>query len=86
MTETTQPAELDRWALAVAEALDIDAGVLDVALVLDLARHAAHGVARPAAPLTTFLVGYALAQRGGDLAELASTVAGLAADWQPADT
>ena len=86
MTETTQPAELDRWAFAVAEALGVDAGVLDVALVLDLARHAAHGVARPAAPLTTFLVGYALAQRGGDLSELSSTVAALAAEWQPADT
>ena len=86
MTETTQPAELDRWALAVAENLGIDSGVLDVALVLDLARHAAHGVARPAAPLTTFLVGYALAQRGGDLAELSSAIAALAAEWQPTDT
>ena len=34
-------------------------------LVLDLAREAAHGVARPAAPLTTFLAGYALGARGG---------------------
>ena len=35
------------------------------ALVLDLAREAAHGVARPAAPLTTFLAGYALGGQGG---------------------
>jgi len=35
------------------------------ALVLDLAREAAHGVARPAAPLTTFLAGYALGAEGG---------------------
>jgi len=35
------------------------------ALVLDLAREAAHGVARPAAPLTTFLAGYALGAQGG---------------------
>ena len=35
------------------------------ALVLDLAREAAHGVARPAAPLTTFLAGYALGTEGG---------------------
>ena len=35
------------------------------ALVLDLAREAAHGVARPAAPLTTFLAGYALGREGG---------------------
>jgi hypothetical protein len=33
--------------------------------VLDLARAAAHGVARPAAPLTAFLVGYALGTQGG---------------------
>jgi hypothetical protein len=33
--------------------------------VLDLARAAAHGVARPAAPLTTFLTGYALGAQGG---------------------
>jgi hypothetical protein len=33
--------------------------------VLDLAREAAHGVARPAAPLTTFLAGYALGTEGG---------------------
>ena len=42
------------------------------ALVLDLAREAAHGVARPAAPLTAFLAGYALGVEGGldRLAEL----------------
>jgi hypothetical protein len=33
--------------------------------VLDLARVAAHGVARPAAPLTTFLAGYVLGAQGG---------------------
>lgn len=86
MSQDTPPAELDRWAIAVGEALGVDAGVLDIPLVLDVARHAAHGVARPAAPLTTFLVGYALAQSGGNLAELAERVAALAAEWQPADT
>ena len=33
--------------------------------LLDVARDAAHGVARPAAPLTTFLVGLAAGMRGG---------------------
>ena len=33
--------------------------------LLELARSAAHGVARPAAPLTTFLAGYALGAQGG---------------------
>ena len=46
------------------------------ALVLDLAREAAHGVARPAAPLTTFLAGYALGAEGG-LDRLAELVAEL---------
>jgi hypothetical protein len=38
---------------------------VDVRGVLDLARVAAHSVDRPAAPLTTFLVGYAAGLRGG---------------------
>ncbi|WP_157436418.1 DUF6457 domain-containing protein [Actinospica robiniae] len=46
------------------------------ALVLDLAREAAHGVARPAAPLTTFLAGYALGA-GPGLAGLSALVAQL---------
>lgn len=33
--------------------------------LLELARVAAHSVARPAAPLTTFLAGYALGAAGG---------------------
>ena len=45
-------------------------------LVLDLAREAAHGVARPAAPLTTFLAGYALGA-GAGLADLAALAARL---------
>jgi hypothetical protein len=48
------------------------------ALVLDLAREAAHGVARPAAPLTTFLAGYALGAEGG-LDRLAALVFDLSA-------
>ncbi|MFF6783744.1 DUF6457 domain-containing protein [Streptomyces sp. NPDC012510] len=38
---------------------------VDRTLLLALAGDAAHGVARPAAPLTTFLVGYAAGQAGG---------------------
>ena len=52
-----------------------------VTSLLDLARDAAHGVARPAAPLTTFLVGLAAGQRGAtaeavrDAAEIARRLA-----------
>lgn len=55
---------IDKWVDEVATALGVDLEV-DINGLLDLARDAAHNVARPAAPLTTFLVGYAAAQRGG---------------------
>ena len=63
---------LDAWLTRLADALGVDASVVDVSLVLDLARDAAHGVARPAAPLTTFLVGYAAGVRGGGAEEIAA--------------
>ncbi|MET9771702.1 DUF6457 domain-containing protein [Streptomyces sp. NPDC006415] len=54
-------AVLDEWITSVKNELGIELDV-DTAVLLDLARDAAHGVARPAAPLTTFLVGYAAAR------------------------
>lgn len=74
---------LDEWMAAAKAELGVDIDV-DTAALLDLARDAAHGVARPAAPLTTFLVGYAAAQRGGSpeqVAEAAAKAARLAARW-----
>ncbi|MER5940909.1 NTP transferase domain-containing protein [Streptomyces sp. NPDC001928] len=77
---------LDEWISAVKDELGIDLDV-DTKLLLDLARDAAHGVARPAAPLTTFLVGYAAAQAksgsGGPeaVAEAARKAAALALRW-----
>jgi hypothetical protein len=63
------------WLTEVAEVTgrpELNLSAEQQALVLDLAREAAHGVARPAAPLTTFLAGYALGGSGGldRLAEL----------------
>lgn len=49
--------ELTEWNAALSEALDIPPA--DVAKMLGLAGIAAHRVIRPAAPVTTFLVGYA---------------------------
>lgn len=76
---------LDEWTAAVMAELGIELDV-DTAALLDLARDAAHGVARPAAPLTTFLVGYAAAARGDGspeaVAEAARTAAELAKRWE----
>ncbi|MBD0423638.1 molybdenum cofactor guanylyltransferase [Streptomyces sp. TRM S81-3] len=74
---------LDEWISAAKDELGIDLDV-DTGVLLDLARDAAHGVARPAAPLTTFLVGYAAARAGGGpeaVAEAARKAAALAQRW-----
>ncbi|MFJ6797587.1 NTP transferase domain-containing protein [Streptomyces sp. NPDC091268] len=78
---------LDQWITAVKNELGLDLPV-DTKTLLDLARDAAHGVARPAAPLTTFLVGYAAAHaaaRGADpaeaVAEASRKAAALALRW-----
>lgn len=59
---------LDEWLVRLAEALGIPAATIDRTLLLDLARDTAHGIARPAAPLTTFLVGLAAGMSGGSSA------------------
>jgi Domain of unknown function (DUF6457) len=55
------------WVADLQRELGIDLSV-DVTDLLELARVAAHQVARPAAPLTTFLVGYAAGAKGGSVA------------------
>lgn len=64
---------LTTWAAGLAADLGIEQ-VLDVDAVLDLASDAAHGVMRPAAPLTTYLVGVAVGQAGGDPARVADVL------------
>lgn len=71
---------LGDWTDAVALELGLEPG-LDRTLLLDLARDAAHGVARPAAPLTTYLLGLAVG-RGADPVEAAGRLSALAAQWQ----
>ncbi|MGI8578621.1 MAG: DUF6457 domain-containing protein [Nocardioidaceae bacterium] len=64
---------LTTWAEQLSDALGLDLE-LDVGPVLDLARDAAHQIERPAAPLTTFLVGYAAALRGGSADDIADCI------------
>jgi hypothetical protein len=65
---------LDEWVVAVSEELGL--GPIDSKAVLDLARDVAHGVARPAAPLTCLLVGLA-AGSAEDLDAVIERVRGL---------
>jgi hypothetical protein len=74
---------LHDWIDELCDVLDIEVEV-DEALILDLARDAAHSVDRPAAPISTFLLGYAAAASDGNPAELerlAALAAALAARW-----
>lgn len=72
---------LDDWVAAVNEELGLEVDV-DVRRLLDVARVAAHNVDRPAAPLTTFLLGYAAGQRGEVDPALYERVTALAEQWQ----
>jgi sirohydrochlorin ferrochelatase len=76
-------ATLDEWTDAVREALELDP--IDTNLVLDLARDVAHGVTRPAAPLTAYLLGLAVG-RGADPGQAAATITELARTWSSSPT
>ena len=82
---------MDEWITRVMAELGITERP-DAEQILDVARDAAHGVARPAAPITTYLMGMAVAQ-GMDPREAAQRIARLASQWgspdeagSPADT
>jgi hypothetical protein len=69
----------------VRRALQLDTDV-DIDLLLAVARDAAHSIARPAAPVTTFLIGVAAGRAGGspdDVRVAAATVADLIAAQPP---
>jgi hypothetical protein len=68
-----EPSELDDWAATASRALGVTIEHGDIAAILDLARDVAHGVARPAAPLTAYLAGVAVG-RGRPLAEVTAAL------------
>jgi hypothetical protein len=75
---------LDDWTDAVCAELGLDPQDATQKTVLNLARVVAHTVDRPAAPLTSFFLGFAVG-RGQPLAETAARLQQLAQGWQ-ADT
>ncbi|WP_314146075.1 DUF6457 domain-containing protein [uncultured Leifsonia sp.] len=54
------PEGLDAWAGAAARRLGVTLEPGDVPALLALAKDAAHGVTRPAAPLTAYIAGMAV--------------------------
>jgi hypothetical protein len=74
---------LDEWISVACAELGLDPATVDVRAVLDLARDVAHGVERPAAPVTAYLVGVAAGQ-GRPAAEVCARLSELAAAWDDA--
>ena len=67
------------WINAVCAELNLPTDV-NVDAILDVAREAAHKVERPAAPVTSFLLGMVVAG-GMDVNEAAAKIQVLAATW-----
>ncbi len=76
---------LEQWTTLVCRELGIDPARVDRDEVLDLTRDVAHGVARPAAPLTVYLLG--LAQGAGTAPpDAVERLSRLAQNWGEATT
>jgi len=83
MPETNRPGPevLDAWTAALCGRFGIDPADVPVSLILDTAADAAHGVARPAAPLSTFIAGLAVGRGGLPVDEVVGVIRSLASDW-----
>jgi hypothetical protein len=71
---------LESWTEAVCAEFGIDPSDAATRTVLDVARDVAHQVARPAAPLTAYLLGIAVG-RGEPVEAAAERIRELAARW-----
>jgi hypothetical protein len=71
---------LDAWIAAAGRELGLDPAEVPVKAVLDLARDVAHGVVRPGAPVSAYLMGVAVG-RGADPADVAERLSELALSW-----
>jgi hypothetical protein len=72
-------ADLPAWVDSLTTELGVDRALVDIDRILDLASDVAHGVARPAVPISAFVAG--LAAAGGDPAPILDRVTELATAW-----
>lgn len=77
--EQHQADRLATWISRVVAELGVPAPK-DIDVILDVAKDAAHSIERPAAPVTTYMLGYAVAQ-GADPDQVAETLARLARNF-----
>ena len=74
-------SELDAWVAKAGRELGLDPADVPTEAVLDLAKDVAHGVVRPGAPVTAYLMGVAVG-RGADPAVVAERLGKLALSWR----
>ena len=89
----SQDETLEDWCRALLQALELEDVEIDINEVLALAGVAAHSIVRPAAPLTTYIAGFAagLASGSGQATDAAAMQAAvkvarkLASDYAAAE-
>jgi len=82
------PEDLDTWVSAMRDRFDLPVDTVPTVEILGLARDAAHAIARPAAPLATFVAGFVAAREGADKTDVIEAIAALselADDWEGQD-
>jgi Domain of unknown function (DUF6457) len=72
---------LEQWTEVVCLEFGLPTGSVDAKVILDMARDVAHAVDRPAAPLTAYMLGLAVAQ-GHSLPDAAARVSEIASGWE----
>lgn len=70
---------MDAWIEALKKELGLNIEI-NKNLILNIARDAAHAVERPAAPITTYLLGYAVAL-GADEKSVSDMIENMAKQW-----
>lgn len=76
---------IEAWVAHVCAELGVDRDAVDLRALLDMTRDVAHGVDRPAAPVTAFVVGMAAARAGSDAESVRAAcarVSDLADRWE----
>lgn len=73
-------ADLPAWVDGLTHELGVDAAAVDIDRILELASDVAHGVARPAVPISLFIAGLAVG-RGAEGAATLARVSGFATAW-----
>jgi len=76
-SRTLPPEALDAWAAELRERFGLSEEDVPIALILDLARDVANGVARPAAPFSAFVAGLVAGRAGGSPEDVRAAVAAI---------